>query len=46
MKEETKKENGNVETRKKLSISSTVLLTVIVELIAVIIVGIGFILFY
>ena len=45
MEKETKKENGNVGKGKKLSIPSTVCLTVIMTLVVMIIVGIGLILF-
>lgn len=45
MEKEVKNGNQNNRTGKKLSISSTVFLTVIMALIALIIVGIGLILF-
>lgn len=45
MEKEVKNENQSNKTGKKLSMSSTVFLTVIVTLITMIIVGIGLILF-
>ena len=45
MEKEVKNENQNNKTVKKLSIPSTVYLTVIITLIIMIVVGIGLILF-